>query len=132
MDSAEGKVEAKVEEQVVAEYTSDPIAPEFTFYITESLLVKNIKEITPADTTDYAMEDTLAVHKLKSGETIIQLSNKYYGDKRLWPYIVKYNHGIYIVVIFPFYPDIIQFFEFTFQKLHIFKIHRFLGHLRIR
>ena len=95
VDSVEEKVEAtvevKVEEQAVAEPVSDPIAPEYTFYITESLQAKTIKDITIADTTDYIMEGTLAVHKLKSGETIIQLSNKYYGDKRLWPYIVKYS-----------------------------------------
>ena len=52
---------------------------------------KTIKDITPADTTDYIIEGTLLTHELKNGETIIQLAKKYYGDKRLWPYIVKYN-----------------------------------------
>ena len=37
------------------------------------------------------MSGTLVTHELKAGETIIQLAVKYYGDKRLWPYIVKYN-----------------------------------------
>ena len=74
-----------------AEVAPDSIAPEFTFYITDSLLAKDLKKITPADTTDYAIEGTLVVHKLKSGETIVQLANKYYGEKRLWPYIVGYN-----------------------------------------
>ena len=91
VDSVEAKVETNVEEQTVVESIADPIAPEVTFYITESLQAKSIKDITVADTTDYVMGGTLAVHKLKSGETIIQLSNKYYGDKRLWPYIVKYS-----------------------------------------
>lgn len=59
--------------------------------ITPSLEAKTIKDITPADTTDYVIEGTLVTHQLKSGETLIQLSTKYYGDKRLWPYIVKYN-----------------------------------------
>jgi hypothetical protein len=59
--------------------------------ITESLQGKSIKDITPADTTDYVMSGTLVTHELKAGETIIQLAVKYYGDKRLWPYIVKYN-----------------------------------------
>lgn len=62
-----------------------------TVTITESLAVKTIKDITPADTADYRIEGTLTTHQLKSGETIIQLAKKYYGDKRLWPYIVKYN-----------------------------------------
>lgn len=59
--------------------------------ITESLEAKSLKDITPADTTDYVIEGTLVTHELKRGETIILLSLKYYGDKRLWPYIVKYN-----------------------------------------
>lgn len=59
--------------------------------LTESLEVKTIKDITPADTTDYVIDGTLITHELKNGETIIQLARKYYGDKRLWPYIVKYN-----------------------------------------
>lgn len=59
--------------------------------LTESLKAKTIKDITPADTTDYVIDGTLITHELKDGETIIQLARKYYGDKRLWPYIVKYN-----------------------------------------
>ena len=59
--------------------------------ITASLQEKTIKDITPADTTDYIMGETLVTHTLKNGETIIALAKKYYGDKRLWPYIVKYN-----------------------------------------
>lgn len=58
---------------------------------TESLEAKTIKDITPADTTDYIIDGTLVTHELQNGETIIQLARKYYGDKRLWPYIVKYN-----------------------------------------
>ena len=59
--------------------------------IADSLQAKDIKDITPADTVDYIMDGTLVTHELKNGETIIQLAKKYYGDKRLWPYIVKYN-----------------------------------------
>ncbi len=59
--------------------------------LTASLQAKTIKDITLADTTDYSISGTMLTHKLKSGETIIQLSNRYYGDKRLWPYIVKHN-----------------------------------------
>ena len=58
---------------------------------TEALRAKMVKDITLADTTDYELDGTLVTHRLKRGETIIQLANKYYGDKRLWPYIVKHN-----------------------------------------
>ena len=63
-----------------------------TLVITESLAAKSIKDITPADTTDYLIDGTQCTHTLQSGETIIQLARKYYGDKRLWPYIVKHNY----------------------------------------
>lgn len=53
---------------------------------------KELKDITLADTTGYAIVGTQVVHTLRKGETIISLSNKYYGDKRLWPYIVKHNN----------------------------------------
>ncbi len=59
--------------------------------LTESLKAKAVRDITPADTTDYTMAGTLVTHELKRGETIIQLAMKYYGEKRLWPYIVRYN-----------------------------------------
>ena len=59
--------------------------------LTPALQAKAVKDITLSDTTDYTISGTMLTHKLKSGETIIQLSNKYYGDKRLWPYIVKHN-----------------------------------------
>lgn len=63
-----------------------------TFVIVESLASKNLKNITVADTTDYIITGTQGTHKLRDGETIIMLARKYYGDKRLWPYIVKHNN----------------------------------------
>lgn len=83
-----------VETEAPAAKVVDPHMPEVTrceVVLTESLKAKSVKDITPNDTTDYVFDGTLVVHKLKNGETIIQLANKYYGDKRLWPYIVKYN-----------------------------------------
>ena len=71
--------------------SQEPTANSQALVIVESLGAKSIKDITVADTTDYTIAGTLVAHKLKSGETIIQLSNKYYGDKRLWPYIVHHN-----------------------------------------
>lgn len=71
---------------------AQPTKPDFCKVTpTESLQAKTVKDITLADTTDYAIDGTLVTHSLKRGETIIQLANKYYGDKRLWPYIVKHN-----------------------------------------
>ena len=82
---------SEVESQQVVALTPKVEPEAYVFILIESLQDKPVKDITLADTTDYVIEGTLLTHKLKSGETIIQLSNKYYGDKRLWPYIVKYN-----------------------------------------
>lgn len=59
--------------------------------LTPADAAKNLKDFTVADTTNYAISGTLAVHELQEGETIIRLAQMYYGDKKLWPYIVKYN-----------------------------------------
>ena len=87
--SSETTSEVEIQQVEVAMPKVEPEA--YVFVLTESLKAKIIKDITLADTTDYVIEGTLLTHKLKSGETIIQLSNKYYGDKRLWPYIVMHN-----------------------------------------
>lgn len=78
---------------------SDDIAPQpagkvghDVLPLTASLKAKAVKDITLADTTDYIIEGTLVAHRLKRGETIIQLAYRYYGDKRLWPYLVKHNN----------------------------------------
>ena len=53
------------------------------------------KERVPAlaDTLDYLIngKEPICEHTLKSGETIIRISVKYYGSKRFWPYIAKFN-----------------------------------------
>jgi hypothetical protein len=53
---------------------------------------KDLKEFTEADTVNFIMDGDLTVHTLKSDETITKLALKYYGTKKLWPYIVKYNN----------------------------------------
>ena len=53
------------------------------------------KERVPVlgDTLEYVIngQEPLCEHTLKSGETIIRISVKYYGSKRFWPYIAKFN-----------------------------------------
>ena len=83
-------VTATIEKEVPV-ITLDANTDYLTLIITETLAAKTIKDITMSDTTDYIIDGTLTIHSLKSGETIIQLARMYYGDKRLWPYIVKYN-----------------------------------------
>lgn len=52
---------------------------------------KALQNITIADTVNYDIQGMLTTHTLKSGETLTSVALHYYGDKRLWPYIVKYN-----------------------------------------
>ena len=53
------------------------------------------KERVPAlaDTLEYKINGSEPIyeHALKSGETIIRISVEYYGSKRFWPYIAKFN-----------------------------------------
>lgn len=44
-----------------------------------------------ADTIRYAMSGTLKQHTLQGGESLTKLALKYYGNKKLWPYLVRYN-----------------------------------------
>ena len=67
------------------------IKKEESFKIVESLASRDLSTIFVADTTDYRIIGTICTHKVKSEETLIRISLQYYGDKRLWPYIVKYN-----------------------------------------
>ena len=38
-----------------------------------------------------AIVGTRATHQLQYGETLVKLARKYYGNKKLWPYIARYN-----------------------------------------
>ena len=53
------------------------------------------KERVPVlgDTLEYVIngKEPICEHTLQSGETIIRISVKYYGSKRFWPYIAKFN-----------------------------------------
>ena len=73
---------------IVAE-TIEPA--EYKFVITKELEALDLKNITVADTTLYDMADVWAEHKVVAHETLTRIALKYYGDKKLWPYIVKYN-----------------------------------------
>lgn len=53
---------------------------------------KDLSEFTMDDVNNFSMEGVLATHTLAKGETITRVALKYYGSKKLWPYIVKYNN----------------------------------------
>ena len=64
---------------------------EYKFVMTEELASLDLKDITLADTVMYAIGGEHAEHKVVANETLTRIALQYYGDKKLWPYIVKYN-----------------------------------------
>lgn len=51
-------------------------------------------KVSLSDTTDYDIIGTQATYTLHEGETLIKVSSKFYGNRKLWPYIVKHNKNI--------------------------------------
>ena len=42
----------------------------------------------------YKITGTIANHTLRRGETLTKISLKYYGNKKIWPYLVKHNKNV--------------------------------------
>ena len=81
--------ENNIECPVVAE----PQAEEpYTFVVVEQLASTSLKDITLADTLLYVADGELAQHTVAPNETLTKIAREYFGDKKLWPYIVKYNN----------------------------------------
>jgi len=55
---------------------------------------KDLSLFTTADTVNYRITGELATHVLKKGETLTKVALDYYGSKKLWPYIAKYNKNL--------------------------------------
>lgn len=55
---------------------------------------KEVAKVTLADTVEYDITGTKANYTLQEGESLIKVAVKFYGTKKLWPYIVKHNKSI--------------------------------------
>ena len=64
----------------------------YAFVLLEQLDAIDLRSISVADTTLYVVEGEIARHTVAADETLTRIARQYYGDKRLWPYIVKYNN----------------------------------------
>lgn len=51
----------------------------------------NVAKETLADTVEYDITGTKTNYTLREGESLVKLAVKFYGTKKLWPYIVKHN-----------------------------------------
>ena len=52
---------------------------------------RDLSEFTEADTVNYRIAGLLTEHVVQPGETLSKLALKYYGTKKLWPYIAMFN-----------------------------------------
>jgi nucleoid DNA-binding protein/LysM repeat protein len=52
---------------------------------------KALPLFTVADTVNYKIVGTKTTHKMEKGDMLTTIALKYYGTKKLWPYIAKYN-----------------------------------------
>lgn len=55
---------------------------------------KDVAKVTLADTVEYDITGTKTNYTLQEGESLVKVAVKFYGTKKLWPYIVKHNKNI--------------------------------------
>ena len=59
----------------------------------------NVAKETLADTVEYDITGTKTNYTLQEGESLVKLAVKFYGTKKLWPYIVKHNNCLSLFYI---------------------------------
>lgn len=47
-----------------------------------------------SDTVEYTISGTKFVYTLEEGETLVKVALKFYGNKKMWPYLVKHNNDV--------------------------------------
>lgn len=53
-----------------------------------------VKRETLADTVEYAIIGTKTTYSIRPGESLVRVAFKFYGNKKLWPYLVQHNKDI--------------------------------------
>ena len=61
------------------------------FTLTKEDQAKALPLFTVADTVNYKITGTKATVTMVKGDMLTTIAEKYYGTKKLWPYIAKYN-----------------------------------------
>lgn len=54
----------------------------------------SVKKETLADTVEYTITGTQGTYTIQPGESLVKVSFKFYGNKKLWPYLVRHNKDI--------------------------------------
>lgn len=82
----------KTENSVADISTEEEASGVYVFTVVEELKAIPLKDITLADTLLYVANGEYCSHIVAPNETLTKISKKYFFDKKLWPYIVKYNN----------------------------------------
>lgn len=64
---------------------------EAKFKLTKEDEAKALPLFGVGDTVNYKIVGTLTTHTMEKGDMLTTIALKYYGTKKLWPYIAKYN-----------------------------------------
>lgn len=92
VETKDEPVSQPVEEIVEEPTIEEPVAEEpYKFVMVDALAAMPTKSITLGDTLHYSMNGEFATHVVASNETLARIALTYYGDRKLWPYIVHYN-----------------------------------------
>lgn len=85
-------IEEQMSDTVVA-VDSVRVAKEepYKFTMLDELAAKSVGSVGRGDTLLYAANGSITTHTVAADETLTRIALKYYGDKRLWPYIVQHN-----------------------------------------
>ncbi len=88
-----------VEENKVEEKSTPPVSSHESttveggnLSIVAELAARSDKSITDADTTMYNITGKMTVHIVTANDRLAKIANDYYGSRKLWPYIAKYNN----------------------------------------
>lgn len=71
--------------------TSAPAKTETKFALTKEDEAKSLPAFSMADTVNYKIVGTKATYTMVKGDMLTTIALKYYGTKKVWPYIAKYN-----------------------------------------
>ena len=74
--------------------TSRQMIPVLQQSVTSNVKNKEGIKIGLSDTVEYDITGTKTSYTLREGESLVKVSVKFYGTKKLWPYIVKHNKNI--------------------------------------
>lgn len=89
-----GNKELALDEEAISNLSQKEAETEqpYTFVMVNELAETPLAGITVADTMLYIADGEFAKHIVTADETLTKIAFKYFGDKKLWPYIVKYNN----------------------------------------